>query len=184
MLRRRQRGRRVPKQTIACNQVFGHARRERGDGDNSDRIENGVAKTGRNLKTQMGRRRRTFTAACTPRRWVHSSLPPAHADAVAASHHHPSPLLGASVSVGETGVWDRRGWRVVLAARNAVARTHLLVIVLIVLVQTLVVIILILKVLVFECFAGEEVDRARNNLGCTSVNRLLRKKWQQQREER
>ena len=53
MLRRRQRGRRALKQTIAYNQVFGHARREGSARSDRDRIENGVAKTGRYLKTQM-----------------------------------------------------------------------------------------------------------------------------------
>jgi len=46
MLRRRQRGRRVTKQKIAYNQVFGHAIRERRGGDNSDRIGTWVAKQG------------------------------------------------------------------------------------------------------------------------------------------
>jgi len=100
-----------------------------------------------------GRWRRPLTA---PRRWVRSSLPQARDDAAAASHCRPSPLLGASVSVGETGVRNRRVWRMVLAARNVVTRTHLLIIVL---VETLVVIIFILKVLVLESFAGEEIDR-------------------------
>jgi len=77
------------------------------------------------------------------------------------------------VSVGEKSGWKGRGLREVT---HALAEAHLLIIVILVLVQSLVVIILILKVLVFECFAGEEVDRARNNLGCTRVSRLLRKK--------
>ena len=77
------------------------------------------------------------------------------------------------MSVGETGVRNRRVWRVVLAARNVVARTHLLIIVL---VETLVLIIFILKVLVLECFAGEEIDRARNDLSDMSMSTLLRKK--------
>jgi len=62
---------------------------------------------------------------------------------------------------------------VVLAARNVIARTHLLTIVL---VETLVVIIFLLKVLVRESFAGEEIDRARNKLSDMSVSTLLRKK--------
>ena len=61
----------------------------------------------------------------------------------------------------------------VLAARNVIARTHLLTIVL---VETLVVIIFLLKVLVRESFAGEEIDRARNKLSDMSVSTLLRKK--------
>ena len=61
----------------------------------------------------------------------------------------------------------------VLAARNVVARTYLLIIVL---VETLVVMIFIFKVLVLECFAGEEVDRAWDNLSDMSVSRVLRKK--------
>jgi len=77
------------------------------------------------------------------------------------------------VSVGGTDVRSRRVWHVVLAARNIVARTHLLIIVL---VETLVVIIFILKVLVLEIFAGEEIDRAQNDLSDMSVSTLLRKK--------
>ena len=84
------------------------------------------------------------------------------------------------MSVGENSGWKGRGLREVA---HALAEAHLLIIVILVLIQSLVVTILILKVLVLECFAGEEVDRVRNNLGCTSVSRLLRKKWQQQREE-
>jgi len=53
MPRRRQRGRRAPKQTIAYNQVFGHARREGGARSDRDQIENGVVKTERYFKTQM-----------------------------------------------------------------------------------------------------------------------------------
>jgi len=122
---------------------------------------------------EEGSTRKLFTAACTPRRSVHSSLPLVRDDAVAASYHHPSPLPGASVSVGERSAWNGRGWREVT---HALAQTHLLIIVLIVLVQTLVVIIFILKVLVIESFAVEEVDSARNNLGCARVIRLLRRK--------
>ena len=56
MLRRRQRGRRVTNQLIAYNQPFGHVQWEGWERRNNDQIENGVTKTGRNLKTQMGRR--------------------------------------------------------------------------------------------------------------------------------
>jgi len=68
---------------------------------------------------------------------------------------------------------DRAGWRDVT---HALARTHLFIVVFIVLIETLVAIILVLKVLVLECFAVEEVDRARDNLGCTKVSRPLNKK--------
>ena len=61
---------------------------------------------------------------------------------------------------------ERAGWREVT---QALARTHLLI-------ETLVVIILILKVLVPEYFCAEEVDRAGNNLGCTKVRGPLSKK--------
>ena len=53
--KRGQRGRRVTKRTVADNQMFGHARRERRD---SDQIDNGVPRRGRYFKTQMGCRRR------------------------------------------------------------------------------------------------------------------------------
>jgi len=77
------------------------------------------------------------------------------------------------VSVGEKSGWKGRGLREVT---HALAEAHLLIIVILVLVQALVVIILILKVLVLESFAGEEVDRARNNLSGMSVSTLSRKK--------
>ena len=55
---------------------------------------------------------------------------------------------------------EQARWRVVLAVTIALARTHLRIIVLIVLVQTLIAIIFVFKVLVLESLSGEEVDRA------------------------
>ena len=52
--------------------------------------------------------------------------------------------------MGETSIWNGRGWRVARNVTHSLARTHLLIIVLVVLIQTLVVIILILKVLVLK----------------------------------
>ena len=77
------------------------------------------------------------------------------------------------MSVGEKSGWKGRGLREVT---HALARTHLLIVVFIVLIETLVVIIFILKFLVLERFAGKEVDCARNNLSDMSVSTLLRKK--------
>ena len=65
-----------------------------------------------------------------------------------------------SVSVGgENGYIERAGLARGTGAPNAtlaLARTHLLIVILVVLIETLIVIIFILKVLVIERFAGRE----------------------------
>ena len=106
---------------------------------------------------------------------MRSNLPRARDDASAASHHRPSSLLRASLSVGGTGVWNRRVGAWYWPSPSSLSH-DLRIIVLIVLVQTLVVFILVFKALAIERFSGKEIDFARNNMGCTRVSRLLSQK--------
>ena len=82
-----------------------------------------------------------------------------------------------SVSVGgRKGLWNGRGWRLARNVTHALAQTHLLIFVFLILVETIIVIIFIFKVLVLERFAGGEVDCTRDNQGCAKESRPLNKK--------
>jgi len=171
MLRRRQRGRRAPKQTIAYNQVFGHARREGSARSDRDRIENGVVKTGRYFKTQMRcRSSGTLEEAAHCSSALGAFEPAAGARRRSCGDSLSSEPFTSSFSVGggngctepaglARGTGRTQRCRSNSPPHHRPRRDPC-----------------ILKFLVLESFSGEEIDRARNNLSDMSVSTLLRKK--------